>query len=44
MLHAKEDIKRGQFIGVVQMRINDSKYGVFRSDPMHREILNALLD
>ena len=43
-MHTKEEMIRGELIGVFQMRMSESNYGMFKSDPINREILNAILE
>ena len=43
-MHTKEDMIRGELIGVFQVRMSDSNLGTFKSDPINREILNAILE
>lgn len=45
VLHqSKEDIIGGDLIGVCQLRLSDSNFGVFKSDPINRDILAGILD
>jgi hypothetical protein len=39
-----EDMIRGKLIGVFQVRMSESNLGMFKSDPINREILNAILE
>ena len=43
-MHTMEDMIRGKLIGVFQVRMSESNLGMFKSDPINREILNAILE